>query len=228
MTDKDWAKLTLHLRLPAETRKPIEAELDLYSRFAAATASPPSKTKKKLEHAAGLTSELLRVIERFGPDEYHALVECTDKSVALSDMDVALAAKVNAFADRPHENQHADAIYAMLARAAFVAVTPRLDSLKLLADQRVQLAALRDRMMRAAVRIDRGKKDAGNARALVKRVSHIIEAQTGSPLSKAKPELHFACVLGSLARPTIGPGSIKEAIENLEPKLASENLPNPG
>jgi hypothetical protein len=217
MTEGQWTKLTLHRKLPAEIRKPIEAELDLYGSFADAMASPPSETKENLEHAAELARNLLKAIERFGPDEHRALVGNSD-SVALSDLDgdVPLAVEVRTLIDRPRENQDVDAMYAVPARAAFVATTPRLDLLKLLADHRIHLAALRDRMLRAAATIEKGKRDASNVRAFVKRVSQIIEAH-GGPLTKAKPDLHFAYELGKLARPTIGPGSIKEAIENLEP-----------
>lgn len=229
MTDEEWAKLTLHRKLPAEVRKPIEAELDIYGRFATATASPPSETKENLEHAAALASKLLKVIERFGPDEHRSLIECTDQSAAVSDIDVdvVIAPEVQALIDEPQNDQ--DAMYVVPARAAFVAATPRLDALKLLVEQQSQVAALRDRMMRAAARIERGKRDAGNVRALVKRVSQIISAH-GGPLTKAKPDLHFAYELGEIARPKIGRGSMKEAIEHLgaEPKLALENSANPG
>jgi hypothetical protein len=186
MTDQEWDGLTWYRRLPNEARAPIEAELDLYSRFASAVAQPPSATRKNLEHAAELASRLLKATSGFGPDEHHALVE-------------------------------------------FVGATPRLDALKLLADQSGRVAALRDRLTTAASKIEKGKRDAGNQRALVSRVNQVIVAHTGRPLSKAKEDLHFACKLGELAKPAVGPGSIKEAIENLvEPNLAFEKVANSG
>lgn len=75
MTDQEWDDLTRYRRPPKEAREPIEAELNLYSRFASAVAQPPSDTRKNLEHAAELASRLLKAISAFGPDEHHALVE---------------------------------------------------------------------------------------------------------------------------------------------------------
>jgi hypothetical protein len=203
MTNEEWAELTRHRKLPAEVRQPIEAELDLYSRFASATASPPSVTKENLEHAAELASKLLKVIERFGPDEHRALVWRAD-SVAVSDLEAMCSVP-----------------------AALVTNTPRLDALKWISEHRAQLIEFRDETMKAAARIEKGKRDAGNVRALVKRVSQIIEAH-GGPLTKAKPDMHFAEELGKLAFAKIGRGSMKEAIDSLEPELAAENSDNPG
>jgi hypothetical protein len=72
-------------------------------------------------------------------------------------------------------------------------------------------------MLMAATKIGEGKtgKDAGNVRAFVRRVSQIIEAHTGEPLSRGKRQLDFAEKLGGLAEPTIDLGSITEAIRNL-------------
>lgn len=70
--------------MPDAARKPIENELDLYRRFADATAAPPSETRKNLERAAELASKLLEVIEDFGPEEHRALAACSEQGVALS------------------------------------------------------------------------------------------------------------------------------------------------
>jgi hypothetical protein len=207
MTDEQWATLTWRLKVPDAARKPIENELDLYRRFADATASPPSETRDNLERAAHLVIKLLEVIEAFGPEEHRALAESVD-SVALSKM------------------------WIVPARArAVVGVTPRIDALQLLVDQHAQLTALRDRVATAAAKIGRGKtgSDASNARALVNRVSEIVQTYTETPLNKGKPELDFAEKLGKLADPPISANSIKGAIETLEPKkLAAKSSANSG
>ena len=113
--------MTWYRRLPNEARKPIEAEPDTYSGFAAIAVPPPAVTKKNLERAADIASKLLEAIDGFGPDEHRALVD-------------------------------------------FVGATPRLDSLKLLADQHSRIAVLRDRLANAAARIEKGKRNAGNVR----------------------------------------------------------------
>jgi hypothetical protein len=173
MTDEEWGDLTRYRRLPSEARKPIEAELDTYSRFATALAPPPNETKGNLERAAVLASNLLKFIDGFGPDEHRALVE-------------------------------------------FVGATPRRDALDLLADQRAQVTRLRDWMVIAAARIEKGKtgSDAGNLRAFLKRVGKIVEGHTGAPLSKSKPDLDFAKNLGKLADPQFSIYSAKGAIES--------------
>lgn len=185
MTSDDWKKLTRHRRLPDEARQPIEAELDIYNRFAKAAGQPPSATRTNLARAAKLASKLLDAIESFGADEHYALVK-------------------------------------------FDSRTPQLDSHKLTVDQIGRLSALRDRLTFAATRIRKGKKDATNQRALLNRVNQVVVAQTGRPLSKAKKDLLFAYKLGELARPAIGPGAIREAIENLKPKSASKKMANSG
>jgi hypothetical protein len=78
MIDEQWSTLTYRLEVPAAARKPIENELDLYRRFADATASPPSETRKNLERAAELASKLLEVIKDFGPEEHRALAESVE------------------------------------------------------------------------------------------------------------------------------------------------------
>jgi hypothetical protein len=234
MTNEDWSDLTLRLKLPDAARQPIENELEVYRRCAEPVVSPPSETRDNLERAAELAGQLLRVIERFGPDEYRALVGGADNSVALSslDLDVPLAAEVQTLIDRPRQNQDVAVLYAVPARAALaVATTPRLDALKHLADHRIQLAALSDRMKNAAAKLGRGKtgSDASNVRALVKRVSEVIETHTGQSLGKGKREFDFAEKLGKLADPPISANSIKGAIEVLKPKkLAAENSANSG
>jgi hypothetical protein len=95
--------------------------------------------------------------------------------------------------------------------------TPRLDALKLLVDKHAQLTALRDRMTNAAAKLGRGKtgSDASNVRALVKRVSKIIETHTGKPLSKRGADLKFAEELCKVADPPIKFFSLKGAIEKI-------------
>jgi hypothetical protein len=188
MTDDDWSNLTHWLKLPDAARHPIENELDLYRRVAESAASPPSETRKKLEHAASAVDKVLELIEGFGPDEHSAFVE----------------------REGP---------------------TPRLDALKLLVKQHAELTAVRDRIATAAGKPQRGKtgSDASNARALVRRVSEIVETYIGTPLNKGKPELDFAEKLGKLAEPQVSIYSIKGAIENLaSKKLAAENSANSG
>jgi hypothetical protein len=224
MTNEDWSDLTRWLKLPDTARQPIENELDLYRRCAESVALPPSETRDNLERAAELASQLLKVIERLGPDEHRALVGGADNSVALSSLDLdvpIIAAEVQTLIDRPRKNQDVDALYAVPVRAALaVATTPRLDALKHLADHRIQLAALRDRMKNAAAKLGRGKtgSDASNVRALAKRVSEIVETHTGKPLSKVGADLKFAEKLCKLAEPPISFFSMRGAIENLAPK----------
>ena len=95
--------------------------------------------------------------------------------------------------------------------------TPRLDAFNFLIKQHADLTALRDRIGTAARKLRRGKtgSDASNARALVRRVSEIVETYIGTPLNKGKPELDFAKKLGELADPKVKFHSIKGAIENL-------------
>lgn len=109
--------------------------------------------------------------------------------------------------------------------------TPRLDAHNFLVKQHAQLAVLRDRLATAAAKLGRGKtgSDASNARALVRRVSEIVEIHIGSTLNKGKPELDFAEKLGKLAELQISFFSIKVAIENLATKkLADEKSANSG
>jgi hypothetical protein len=98
MTDEQWSTLTYRLKMPDAARKPIENELDIYSRFADATASPPSETRQNLERAAQLVSKLLEVIEDFGTEEHRALAESVE-SVAIADIS-ALPMAYAATADR--------------------------------------------------------------------------------------------------------------------------------
>jgi hypothetical protein len=231
MNDVQWSTLTYRLKVPDDARKSIENELDIYSRFAEATASPPSETRQNLERAAQLASKLLEVIEDFGPEEHRALAESVE-SVAISDISaLPIAPEVQLLVDRPRKNRNLDQMSIVPMRAPLVGVTPRLDTFKLLADQHAQLTALRDRMATAAAKIGSGKtgSDASNARALVKRVSEIIETYTGTPLNKGKAGLDFAEKLGRLADPPISPNSIKGAIETLKAKkLAAEKSASSG
>jgi hypothetical protein len=229
MTDEQWSVLTRWLKVPNVARQPIENELDIYSRFAYATATPPSETRQNLERATQLASRLLEVIEGFGPEEHRALAESIE-SAAISDISaLPIAPEVQLLVDRPRKDRD-DQMWIVPAPAPIVGLTPRLDAVKLLADQHAQLTALRNRMATAAAKIGRGKtgSDPGNVRALLKRVSEIIETHMGKPLSKGKREFDFAGALCNLADPQISPSSIKTAIENLAPKLASEKSANSG
>jgi hypothetical protein len=215
MTDEQWSTLTKWLKVPAAARAPIENELDLYRRAADAATSPPSETRKNLERAAEVADKLLGLIEGFGPDEHCALAE-RGESVALSHLSASLAAPEGVAPTR----------VAVVGGSA-----PRLDALKLMVEQHAQLSALRDRMATAAAKVGRGKTggDASNTRALVKRVSEIVETYAGTPLNKGKRELDFAEELGKLADPPISANSIKGAIETLaQKKLSAENSANSG
>jgi len=108
---------------------------------------------------------------------------------------------------------------------------PRLDALKLLADQHAQLTILRNWIATTATTVARGKtgRDASNVRALVRRVNEIIETHTGKSLGKGKRKFHFTLELCKLAEPQIKSGSVTAAIEALNSeKLASENSINLG
>jgi hypothetical protein len=228
MTDEQWSAVSRRLKVPDAAREQIENELDLYRRFACATASPPSETRKNLEQAVALASTLLEVIEGFGPDEHRALVESVE-SVTLSDISaLPIAPEVQLLVDRPRKDL--DPMWIVPARASAVGITPRIDALKLLVDQHARLTAPRDRMATAAAKIGRGKtgSDPRNVRALLKRVSEIVETHIGRPLSKGKREFDFAVALCKLADPQISTNSIKGAIEDLEPKLPAENSAKSG
>lgn len=210
MNDEQWSKLTALLKVPAAARVPIENELDWYARFADAVAPPPNETKKKLERAAALASELLHTLEGLGRDVQNAL--CASEPITAELLDPAAASKLARLVGRPR-------------------ATPRRDAHILLAEHHAQLTALRDCMSTAATRIARGKtgSDASNVRALIRHVSKIIEKHTGKPLGKGKREFDFALELCKLADPQIRIGSIKAAIEDLNSeKLASENSANLG
>jgi hypothetical protein len=139
MTDEQWSTLTSRLKVPDAARKPIENELDLYCRFADATASPPSETRKNLERAAELASKLLEVIEDFGPEEHRALAESVE-TIALSDIRaLPIAPNVQLLLDRPREDRALDSMWIVPARAPVAGVTPRIDALKLLIEQQPAL-----------------------------------------------------------------------------------------
>jgi hypothetical protein len=70
--------------------------------------------------------------------------------------------------------------------------------------------------------------DPSDERALLKRVSEIVETHMGKALSKGKPETDFAREFCKLADPQIGPGAIKLALENLRARIAAEKSSNPG
>lgn len=209
MTDEQWADLTYWLKLPATARVPIENELDLFARVAAAAGPVPAETRKKLERAAGLAVDLLRAIEEFGPEEHEALSASRPATVDLAH---DASAKLARLVGHPR-------------------ATPRFDARKLLVEQHAHLTAFRDRMAAAARSVAKGKSgsDASNVRALVRRVSEVIEARTGKTLGKGKPASDFTRKLCALADPTIKEGTIKGAIESLtSEKLASENSANSG
>ncbi len=207
MTDEQWSTLTTWLKVPSEARAAVENELDLYARVAAAGIAPrPSDVKSKLEHAAGLASKLLEAMEEFGLEEHDAL--CASQPVTVgSESDASELAR-------------------LVGRSR---ATPRREALKLLAEQQAQLLSIRDGLTIAAGTVVRGKtRDASNARALVRRVSEIVEAHTGKPLSRGSKELDFARKFGELADPPISFSSVNEAVKTLAPKLASENSANSG
>lgn len=51
MTDEEWRRLTLRLNVSDEARAEIEAELDLYRRFAT-KAEPPATVQRQLDEVA--------------------------------------------------------------------------------------------------------------------------------------------------------------------------------
>jgi hypothetical protein len=92
------------------------------------------------------------------------------------------------------------------------------------------LTALYDRFRIAAKTFAiKGKSgsDPSDVRALLKRVSDIVETHTGKALSKGKPETDFAREFCKLADPQIGSGSIKLALENLRARIAAEKILKP-
>jgi hypothetical protein len=208
MKDEQWFTLTARLEVPAKARAAIENELDLYARVAAVGTAPrPNEVRGKLAHAAKLAADLLEAIEEFGLEEHDALC-----------------------ANRPVDIEAASEAAELAVLVGHPGATPRLDALKLLAEQHAQLIAIRDSMTTAAATVARGKtRDASNVRALVRRVSEIIETHAGKSLSKGKREFDFALELCKLADPDISLGSVKGAIESLTAKkLACENSANSG
>lgn len=192
MTDEQWSTLTRHFKVPGIARALIENELDLYARVAAAAPAPsPSEVRNKLEHAAALASKLLQAIEAFGPKEREAL--STSHPVTVG----------------PEANT------TKLARLiGHLGATPRFDAHKRLAEQHAQLFVIRDCMTAAAESVTRGKtRDASNVRALVRRVSGIIDDHIGVPLSMGSDELDFAEELGKIADPPISYYSVEEAVK---------------
>lgn len=209
MTDEQWTSLTARLKLPPETRAPIENELDLYARFAVGAGPAPAETRKKLERVAALAGDLLKAIEEFGPGEHEAL---SASHPVIVDLTRDPPAKLARLVGHPRG-------------------TPRFEARKLLVEQQTRLTALRDRVAAAATSVAKGKpgSDASNVRALIRRVSEVVETRTGKSLGKGKPEFDFTRKLCALADPTIKEGTIKGAIEDLtSKKLAPENSANFG
>ena len=225
MTDEQWSDLTYWLKLPDAARMPIEKELNLYQRRAALTdfaggkPQRPSETKKKLERATSLASELLCVIETFEAEEIAALT------------DPAVSAACSALSEQ--REQTLDPASVMTPPIKWpVGAEPRIYAAFNLFHHNAHLAALHERLATASVKIRRGKtgSDPSSVRALFERISEIVETHTGQPLSKGKLENDFAEKLGSkLAAPPISVGSIKGAIESLsQEKLSSEDTANSG
>jgi hypothetical protein len=174
--------------------------------------------RQELADVAAVASELLGAIENLSPEAHSALGVGQPVTVTRPD-DLELTGPVAAelaplTIGRPRKRKDQD----VKAMTMALATTPRLDALRSLDDKHKQVTALRDQMLMAATRIGQGKtgKDAGNVRAFVRRVSQIIEAHTGEPLSRGKRQLDFAEKLGRLAEPHIDSGSIVEAIRNLQ------------
>jgi hypothetical protein len=210
MTDEQWSGLTRHLRLPDTARMPIARELDWYRRladlaaFAGAGPDPrPSEIRQKLERGASLAGELLDILESLGTLGYHALIDpaVSEACLAIADQREALLGDSSTLLlsdglERPEEEE--PNIVLLLHHA--------------------HLTALHDRFSVAAEKFGvKGKPghDPTDVRALLKRVSDIIQSHTGKPLSKGKRETHFAHKFCELADPEIGPGTIKLALENL-------------
>jgi hypothetical protein len=224
MTNEQWCDLTRWLKLPEAARSAIEAALNSHEmltslkEFATGGAKTrpsetkkkrPSEAKKKLQRSASLAGELLDILENLESIAYDALIDpaVTEACVAIAKRREAVTGNSSIIVPRlenPEVQEFMRALHAM-------------------AHHHGHLTALHDRLTIAAETFAmKGKtgSDTTGIRNLLRRVSEIVETHTGKPLSKGKRELDFACKLGELAYPPIGRGSIKEAIENLEPGLA--------
>jgi hypothetical protein len=228
MTNEQWSDVTRYLKLPDAARKPLEEQIasyrsrDIFSEFGSgAEPDPrPSDVKKKLERAASLAGELLDILEGVKTLGYDVLI-----SPAVSEACFDVAKRREALWGNSStlifypplecpEGESAD-------RSASIAMI----------HHHAHLTALYDRFSIAAETFAiKGKpgSDPSDVRALLKRVSEIVETHTGKALSKGKPETDFARKFCELADPQIGPGAIKLALENLRARIAAKKSSNPG
>jgi hypothetical protein len=216
MTDAQWSQLTRHLKLPTAARDAIECELELYQSYAEFKAQarrqpPPHQAKKKLERAAQLAAKLLDIFDSL--DKVHAaydvLVDPTVSEACVSDE-----------SERP-EGPWGHSMVRHPPLKCPEGKSPNEHAMALLCDHRAHLAALGDRFWNAATKFPAVKKHKERSypspvRNLIRAVNKIVRVHTGRPLSKQKPRLNFARCLGRIAYPRIGPGPIREAIENLK------------
>lgn len=209
--------------VPGAARESLEKQIQNYrSRnmlFELTGAEPdprPSDVKRKLERGAALAGELLDILDDVKTLGYRVLLD-----PAVSEACLAAA------------RQRGNSITMLLqtelecpegqspVRSASVAIIYH----------HAHLTALYDRFRIAAETFAiKGKSgsDPSDVRALLKRVSEIVETHTGKALSKGKPETDFAREFCKLTDPQIGSGAIKLALENLRARIAAEKSSNPG
>jgi hypothetical protein len=227
MTDEQWSDLTHRLKLPDAARRPIEAELRRYrspmglNEFAGAEADPrPSDVKRKLERGASLAGELLDTLESLKTMAYDALIDpaVSEACLTIAEQREVLWGNSSTMLLKPPlecpEGQNLDR-YASMA----------------MIHHHAHLTALYDRFTIAGETFAiKGKsgRDPSDVRALLKRVSEIVETHTGKPLSKGKPETDFARKFCKIADPQIGPGTMQLALENLRARIVAKNSSNSG
>jgi hypothetical protein len=224
MTNEQWSNVTRHLKLPHTARKPLEVQLESYQlREILAGPEPdprPSDVKKKLERAASLAGELLDILEGVKTLGYDALIDpaVSEACLAIAKQREALWGNSSTMLLQPPlecpEGQNPD-MYALMA----------------MTQHHAHLTALYDRFTIAAETFaSKGKSgsDPSDVRALLMRVSEIVETHTGKPLSKGKRETDFAREFCKLADPQIGRGTIQLALENLRARIVGENSSNSG
>lgn len=227
MTNEEWSRLTRHLKVPGAAREALEKQIQGYqsrnmlSEINGAEPDPrPSDVKKKLERGAALAGELLDILEDVKTLGYRALLD-----PAVSEDCLAAARQREA----AWGNSSTMLLKTQLARPE--RQSPLMSASVAMIYHHAHLTALCDRFRIAAETFAiKGKSgsDPSDVRALLKRVSEIVETHTGKALSKGKPETDFAREFCKLADPQIGPGAIKLALENLRARIAGENSSNSG
>jgi hypothetical protein len=227
MTNKEWSRLTLYLKVPGAAREALEEQIQGYqsrnrlSEIGGAEPDPrPSDVKKKLERGAALAGELLNIVEDLKTLGYRALLD-----PAVSEGCVSAARQREA----AWGNSSTMLLQTLLECPE--RQSPVVSASVTMIYHHAHLTALWDRFRIAAETFaTKGKSgnDPSDVRALLKRVSEIVETHTGKALSKGKPEIDFAREFCKLADPQIGPGAIKLALENLRARITAKKSSNPG